>query len=1152
MIIRFLLFTAALWETAVVLTDWTAVDRIVKIPWDLETTPLQIKTDSALGSSEQIRVNLYDKDSSVIAFAAVIVKFTSPMWYWIGHCSTNWKDLPVQPPVEVDNIWTITKTEIALIITCNGVEVLNYLFADSSLSNCIPIWGGDVVEEIKFSSSDTASDFYKSAPEWKAVERDVFIPWDLERTPLQIKADSSLGSFEQIYVWMYGKDGSGFYIAVRFTSPMQYSIDYCIDGGWTDLPVEPPVEVDKIWTITKTKTALIIMCNGVEVLNYLFADSGESRCVPKWGGDVVEEIVFDSSSDTASDFYNGALELVECPAFTVEDSTQGNWAASPIGTTVSIECAATHILMGSGRMACQEDGSWSSDIPQCDKISNMCPAFHNTLDGSIEENWPAMDPGTTITITCEYKHVLIGDAITCQDNGTWSDLNAKCIRLNPKTKQVWWIAGAAGTKNPAKVLIHELSGPGVLLNSRFHDIHLEHVLHFCELTYERDRVQRVKIGGLQPEFAFHQIVSQKIKIRPYYNLTCYQNMFVKMIRILFFTAVLWETAVVLSEWKAVERNVTIPWNLETTPLQIKTDSTLGSDDRIRVNVYDKDSSVIAFAAVIVKFTSPMWYNIFWCNTANLPIQPPVEVEKIWKIAKTETALIITCNNVEVLNYLFAESSNSNCIPKWGGDVVEQINFDSSYDTASDFYKGAPDWTAVKRNVKIPWDLEGTPLQIKTDSTLGSVEQIYVRMYGKEGSVIGVVAVYFSSIVLYYIGYCTSSWPVLSVQPSTEIEKIWKITKTETAIIISCNGVEVLNYLFANSGESQCVPKWGGDVVEEIEFSSNYDTASDFFKSSPEPVECPAFTVEDTTQGNWAASPTGTTVSIECAATHALVGSGTMTCQEDGTWSNDVPQCDKISNKEHWPAMEPGTTITITCEYKHVLIGDVITCQDNGTWSDLNAKCIRLNWEAVNHQVKIPWNLERTPLQIKTNSTLGSDERVKFNMFTRDKRWSGLVDVRFTSPMQYWIGPCSTSWTDMPVQPPVKVEKIWTITKSETALIITCNDITVVNYLFTDSSRNSNKCVVNMGGDVVEHISFHENDTASDFYNSASEPVECPAFTVDGSTQGSWTASPTGTTATIKCAATHILVGNSTLNCQEDGSWSSDLPQCDKISKFRDM
>ena len=47
------------------------------------------------------------------------------------------------------------------------------------------------------------------------------------------------------------------------------------------------------------------------------------------------------------------------------------------------------------------------------------------------------------------------------------------------------------------------------------NVQFGHFLHHGELTYERDRVQRVKICGLQPKFAFHQIVSQKIKIRPY-------------------------------------------------------------------------------------------------------------------------------------------------------------------------------------------------------------------------------------------------------------------------------------------------------------------------------------------------------------------------------------------------------------------------------------------------------------------------------------------------------------------------------------------------------------------------------------------------------------------------------------------------------------
>ena len=67
-----------------------------------------------------------------------------------------------------------------------------------------------------------------------------------------------------------------------------------------------------------------------------------------------------------------------------------------------------------------------------------------------------------------------------------------------------------------------------------------------------------------------------------------------------------------------------------------------------------------------------------------------------------------------------------------------------------------------------------------------------------------------------------------------------------------------------------------------------------------------------------------------------------------------------------------------------------------------------------------------------------------------------------------------------------------------------------------------------------------------FFRSA---PQCSAFTVEGSTQGSWNASPTGKTATIECAATHVLVGTATLTCQQDGAWSSDIPQCDEIGKL---
>ena len=144
------------------LSGWIAVERDVHIPWDLEGTPLQIKTDSALDSDEEIGVVMYDKDGSFISsFGVKFFSKTSTVRYYVSYCTSNMPDLPVQPPVEEDKIWTITKTETALIITCNGVEVLNYLFADSSDSKCVPAWGGDV-EEIYFRLDDRASDFYRA------------------------------------------------------------------------------------------------------------------------------------------------------------------------------------------------------------------------------------------------------------------------------------------------------------------------------------------------------------------------------------------------------------------------------------------------------------------------------------------------------------------------------------------------------------------------------------------------------------------------------------------------------------------------------------------------------------------------------------------------------------------------------------------------------------------------------------------------------------------------------------------------------------------------------------------------------------------------------------------------------------------------------
>ena len=133
----------------------------MRIPWDLETKSLQIKTDSVLGSGERIVLWMCDKDNNWIG--NVDVTFSSTVQYIIAYC-THTLALPVQPPDEVNKIWTITKTETAFIITCNDVEVLNFLFTDSSDDRCVPRWGGGV-EQIRFIDSDSASDYHRAGEE---------------------------------------------------------------------------------------------------------------------------------------------------------------------------------------------------------------------------------------------------------------------------------------------------------------------------------------------------------------------------------------------------------------------------------------------------------------------------------------------------------------------------------------------------------------------------------------------------------------------------------------------------------------------------------------------------------------------------------------------------------------------------------------------------------------------------------------------------------------------------------------------------------------------------------------------------------------------------------------------------------------------------
>ena len=133
------------------------------------------------------------------------------------------------------------------------------------------------------------------------------------------------------------------------------------------------------------------------------------------------------------------------------------------------------------------------------------------------------------------------------------------------------------------------------------------------------------------------------------------------------------------------------------------------------------------------------------------------------------------------------------------------------------------------------DLKNAIMEIKTDSELGSDEQLRLLFYTSEGSIAGGFNAFFGSIPQYYLQDCSSSWKNFPTDLPVARVKIWRITLTKTSGIrlqIHCNNVEVLKILLSDTtcGKSDWSTYWNKDVGV-VEIDTSLDTASVCYKLS---------------------------------------------------------------------------------------------------------------------------------------------------------------------------------------------------------------------------------------------------------------------------------------------------------------------------------
>lgn len=140
---------------------------------------------------------------------------------------------------------------------------------------------------------------------WTTVETGEFIDLDLETNPLEIRSDSLDGDDSLIDVALYEESATqnDDYIAninIRFGDVPTYKISSCVTSE-TNFSTTLPTEQEKIWKIIKSDTELIILCNGIEVVNVSYSDYSET-CANAWNRDVAK-ILFYPGNDTASANY---------------------------------------------------------------------------------------------------------------------------------------------------------------------------------------------------------------------------------------------------------------------------------------------------------------------------------------------------------------------------------------------------------------------------------------------------------------------------------------------------------------------------------------------------------------------------------------------------------------------------------------------------------------------------------------------------------------------------------------------------------------------------------------------------------------------------------------------------------------------------------
>ena len=138
-------------------------------------------------------------------------------------------------------------------------------------------------------------------------------------------------------------------------------------------------------------------------------------------------------------------------------------------------------------------------------------------------------------------------------------------------------------------------------------------------------------------------------------------------------------------------------------------------------------------------------------------------------------------------------------------------------------------------------------------------------------------------------------------------------------------------------------------------------------------------------------------------------------------------------------------------------------------------------------MEIDFDLEKFPLEIKTNSELESEEKVRVKFLSGPAQTNaGGITFSFKTVVKCWIWECTGgNHPKFQTSLPAEVNKVWRITLSrnldhDRRVVVHCNEVEVLSVVLSNSTCGKDGWTLPWSKDVVK-IKFEHDDTASDLY-----------------------------------------------------------------------